>query len=100
MKLKMWNVRRELVSGKLPKDGYLLGDVEMRHIIESFAEDEAIFFAVRTCAPQSRLSTHTYSLSVSAHKQTLKRLWLIAHYSELQHMAWIVPPEKYQDCAE
>ena len=38
--------RRELVGGRLPKDGYLLGDLEMRTIIESYAEDEAIFLAV------------------------------------------------------
>ncbi len=40
--------RRDLVSGKLPKDGYLLGDVEFRQIIETYAEDEAIFTAVRS----------------------------------------------------
>ncbi|KAK9902887.1 hypothetical protein WJX75_009798 [Coccomyxa subellipsoidea] len=36
---------KELVSGKLPKDGYLLGDLEIRQIIETYAEDEAIFTA-------------------------------------------------------
>ncbi|BDA51207.1 probable L-ascorbate peroxidase 4, peroxisomal [Coccomyxa sp. Obi] len=36
---------KDLVSGKLPKDGYLLGDLEIRQIIETFAEDEAIFTA-------------------------------------------------------
>ena len=40
-------IRRELVGGRLPKDGYLLGDLEMRTIIETYAEDEAIFLAVR-----------------------------------------------------
>lgn len=40
-------LRRELVSGKLPKDGYLLGELEIRQIIETYAEDEAIFTAVR-----------------------------------------------------
>ena len=38
------------MSGKLPKDGYLLGDLEIRQIIETFAEDEAIFTAV-CCSP-------------------------------------------------
>ena len=40
---------RDLTSGKLPKDGYLLGDVELRGIIEAFADDNAIFQAVRGC---------------------------------------------------
>jgi hypothetical protein len=40
-------LRRDLTSGKLPKDGYLLGDMELRQIIEAFAEDSAIFLAVR-----------------------------------------------------
>jgi len=40
---------RDLTSGKLPKDGYLLGDVEVRGIIEAFADDNAIFQAVRDC---------------------------------------------------
>ena len=39
-------VCRDMTSGKLPKDGYLLGDVEIRGIIEAFAEDNAIFQAV------------------------------------------------------
>ncbi len=37
---------RDLTSGKLPKDGYLLGDMELRQIVEAFAEDNAIFLAV------------------------------------------------------
>ena len=48
---------RDLTSGKLPKDGYLLGDMELRQIIEAFAEDSAIFLAVRAYL----LSQHNYS---------------------------------------
>ena len=48
----LWDVQatslcRDMTSGKLPKDGYLLGDMELRGIIEAFAEDNAIFQAVR-----------------------------------------------------
>ena len=46
------------MSGKLPKDGYLLGDLEMRQIIESFAEDEAIFTAV-WCSPSLNQQVNT-----------------------------------------
>lgn len=40
-------VCRDMTWGKLPKDGWLLGDVEIRNVIEAFAEDDAIFQAVR-----------------------------------------------------
>ena len=50
---------RDLTSGKLPKDGYLLGDMELRQIIEAFAEDSAIFLAVRAYL----FSHHAYSFT-------------------------------------
>ena len=37
-------------SGKLPKDGHLRGDMELRQIIEAFAEDSAMVLAVRDSA--------------------------------------------------
>ena len=55
-------LRRDLTSGKLPKDGYLLGDMELRQIIEAFAEDSAIFLAVRAYLfPYHNYSSITFS---------------------------------------
>jgi hypothetical protein len=39
---------RDLAGGRLPKDGYLLADLELRTLIEAYAEDGAIFAAVRS----------------------------------------------------
>ncbi len=47
-----------MTSGKLPKDGYLLGDMELRGIIEAFAEDNAIFQAVGFLSSASLLNQH------------------------------------------
>ena len=44
-------VRRDLAGGRLPKDGHLLADLELRTIIEAYAEDQAIFFAVGSFLP-------------------------------------------------
>lgn len=52
----MRSLCRDLTSGKLPKDGYLLGDVEVRGIIEAFADDNAIFQAVRDGRPSLQQS--------------------------------------------
>ena len=49
---------RDLAGGRLPKDGYLLADLELRTIIEAYAEDEAIFFAVRV---RHRETFHLFS---------------------------------------
>ncbi len=82
-------VRRDLVSGELPKDGYLLGDLEMRQIIETFAEDEAIFTAVRrfhylmwhvmqtsSCfIPLSEISSHLSEAPITLCPNLLKRRW-------------------------
>lgn len=42
-------LNRDLAGGRLPKDGHLLADLELRTIIEAYAEDQAIFFAVGAC---------------------------------------------------
>ena len=56
-----------MTSGKLPKDGYLLGDMELRGIIEAFAEDNAIFQAVSVPTSAGLIRQHGVSGKAPKH---------------------------------